>query len=221
MKHSHLFPILTLLLFFLVGCSVYSVVSSDKDNKTDFTKYKTFAWLPDKDNSDTILNNQIMRNNIKNYFTHEFVDNYSLTANLDTPDVLMEFEVTVFEKVKKDVHLVSKTIPIYSYGYPYPHNAYPNNYYSHHKYYSPQPNPYNFNGYINGYRYQSTYIKDKHPYTESNITINMIDSKTNELIWTATAQTDIYENESKNVKNDIHPAVHKMLKYFPVKRTPD
>ncbi len=217
MKLKHLFPILILLPFFLVGCSVYSVVSSDNNNNTDFTKYKTFAWLPDKDNSDNILNNQIMRNNIKNYFTHEFVDNYGLTANTKNPDVLIELQVTVIEKVKKDAHAVTKSIPIYSYGYPYPYNAYPNNYYSHHEYYSPQPNPYNYNSYISGYRYQTNYIKDKHPYTESNITINMIDSKQNELVWTATAQNNIYEDETKNVKNDIHPAVHKMLEYFPIK----
>lgn len=48
MKQKLLFPILALLLF-AVGCVVYSVVSSDKDDTADFTKYKTYAWLPDKD----------------------------------------------------------------------------------------------------------------------------------------------------------------------------
>ncbi len=228
MKQKYLFSILPLLLF-AVGCSVYSVVSSDKDDSADFTKYKTYAWLPDKDNSNKILNNQIMRNNIKNYFTHEFVDNYGFTANTETPDVLMEFIVTVANKTKTEKHPVTNysygnynnnNIPNYSYGYPYPYNAYPDNYYSQHIYYTAQPNPYNYNGYYSGYNYRTTYVKHKYKYTRSSITINMIDNKRNEVVWTATAQTDIYENETKNIKNDIHPAVHKMLKYFPRKRTP-
>jgi hypothetical protein len=230
-----LFSILGLQLF-VIGCATtYSVVSTDKDVTADFTKYKTYAWLPDKDNSN--LNNPIMRNNIKNYFTHEFVDNYGLTANTDMPDVLMEVTVTVANKIEE--HSVPTTVPTtvptpvpnysygnyyntntpnYSYGYPYPNNPYPQNPYSRHLYYSPQPNPYNYNGYYSGYRYQTTYIKHQHQYTESNITINVIDNKRNELVWTVTAQTDIYDNDSKNVQDDIHPAVTKMLEYFPIKK---
>ncbi|MFT6802844.1 MAG: hypothetical protein ACJA2N_002035 [Salibacteraceae bacterium] len=75
-----------------------------------------------------------MRNNIKNYFTHELVDNYGLTVNTETPDVLMELQVTVVNKVKTRNQPVTETIPIYSYGYPYPDNDYPNNYYSNHRY---------------------------------------------------------------------------------------
>lgn len=200
MEQKLLLPILALLLL-AVGCSVYSVVSSDKDKTTDFTKYKTYAWLPDKDNSDNTLNNQIMRNNIKNYFTHEFVDNYGLTANTETPVVLMEFTVTVAKKTKTEKHPVNNysygnyynnNTPNYSYSYPYSYNAYPNNNYSNHRYYSYQPNRYNYNGYNSGYHYQTTYIKETHNYTQSDITINMIDSKTNELVWTANAQTDVY-----------------------------
>jgi|TARA_R110000737_G_scaffold104095_1_gene137256 hypothetical protein len=232
MKHQHLFPILTLLLF-SVGCSVYSVVSSDKDNKADFSKYKTFAWLPDRDNSDKILNNQIMRNNIKNYFTHEFVDNYGFTANTDTPDVLMEITVTVANKTETEKNAVTTTVPtysrgyyndnntpIYQYNYPYNYNNYPVNNYSGNRYYSSQPNPYNYNGYNTGYRYQTTYVKEKQDYTRSTITVGMIDSKRNELVWTATAQADIYDDYTQNAKDDIHPAVHKMLESFPIKRIP-
>ena len=217
MNKKLLFPILTLLLF-TSGCSIYSVVSTDKDNKVDFTKYKTYAWLPDKDNAEKSLNNEIIRNNIKNYFTHEFVDKYRLTADTETPDVLMELEVTVINKVQTDKHAVTRRVPFHTYGYPYPYNTYSNNYYSNHRYYSPQPNPYNYNGYTSGYRYATNYIKRRHPYKESNITINMIDSEENELVWTVTAQPDIYENESINIQDDIHPAVLKMMEYFPLKQ---
>jgi hypothetical protein len=238
MKTKLLIPIFILLA--VSGCGLYSVVSTDKDDTADFTKYTTFAWLPDKDNSNNTLNNQIIRNNIKNYFTHELVDNYGFTANTDAPDVLVEFTVTVANKTKTEEHPVTGTVPNYgnynnntpnySTGYPYNNNPYGQNPYSQNQYYTPQPNPYNYNGYNNnnmnsynntqnsGYRYQTTYARETHNYTESSITINMIDRKRNELVWTSTAQADIYESDNQNVQNDIHPAVHKMLKTFPLKQ---
>lgn len=209
--------LIALPILFTMGCDLYSVVSSDRDNTTDFTKYKTYAWLPDKDNSNNTLNNQIMRNNIKNYFTHELVDNYGFTANKDAPDVLMEFRVTVINKVKTEEHPVTSTVPNYSYGYPYQTNPYSQNPYSQYPYYTPQPNPYNYNGYNNGYRYQTTYVKEKHNYTESGITINMIDRSRNELVWTGTALANIYDESTEYVKGQMHPAVDKLMKYFPIK----
>ena len=199
MKHNLLFPILAMLLL-VVGCTVYSAVSFYKEDQADFTKYNTYAWLTVKDNSNNVLNIQIMRNNIKNYFSREFVDHYGLTNSTGTPDVPFGLKVTVFNKVKANKHTVTTTTPNYPYSYSYAYNNYPNNNYSSHKYYSPQPNPYNYNRYYSGYRYQRTYIKHEHKYKESNITINRIDnSKRNELVRTVTAQTDIYASESKNV----------------------
>jgi hypothetical protein len=120
-KLKSLFPLLAFLML-AVSCSLYSgvyyVVSSDEDAIADFKKYETYAWLPDKDNSNKTLNNQIMRNNIKNYFTHEFVDNYGLTTNTETPDILMELQVTVINKIETEEYPVTKKTPIYSYGYP-------------------------------------------------------------------------------------------------------
>lgn len=220
----------SLPLIFASGCTLYSVISTDKDSTADFTNYKTYAWLPDKDNSNNELNNQIMRNNIKNYFTHEMVENYGFTANPNTPNVLMEFKVTVVNKVKTEEHPVTNTVPNYSTGYPYQNNRYPANPYSQNQYYTPQPNPYNYNGYNSnymntynngqnsGYRYQTTYVKEQHNYTQSTITVNMIERERNEMVWTVTAQVDIYDDNSQNLQNDIHPAVHRMMKYFPIKR---
>jgi hypothetical protein len=61
------------LVFFsslLRGCGVYTKITSDYDRSVDFTKYKTFAWLPNKDTAQGEYNNQIIRNNTRNYFTH-------------------------------------------------------------------------------------------------------------------------------------------------------
>lgn len=206
-------------LLLAVSCSIYSVITSDYDRNTDFTQYKTYAWLPDKDNANSAYNNSIIRNNIKNYFTHELVDNYGFTVNTDKPDILMEIVVTKINRTKSEEHPINTAVPnrpnYNTYGYN--NNPYQQNPYSNNPYYTPQPNPYNYNNYNSGYRYQTQYVKEQHNYTESNIKINMIDLKRNELVWTATAIADIYDENTYNISDNIHPAVHKILKYFPIK----
>ena len=203
--------VIALLLSTIVGCRLYSVSNFDYDRSTDFRQYKTYAWLPDNDNSNNELNNQIIRNNIKNYFSHEFVDNYGFTPNVDTPDVLIEFQVNVSTKQQTESHAVQQAVPNNPYNTPYRSNPYSNN-----PYYTPTPNPYNYNN-SSGYHYTTTYVTHKHPYTESSITLNIIDRKTNQLIWTATADGDIYADESYNIGNELHPAVHRILDYYPIK----
>jgi hypothetical protein len=68
----------------------------------------------------------------------------------------------------------------------------------------------------NGYRYQTKYVSESHNYTQSSITVKMIDRAKNELAWIAIAQADIYGDN--RTANDIHPAMHQMLKYFPIKK---
>ena len=61
--------LITVSALVMSGCSTYSNIYSDYDRSADFTKYKTFAWLPDKaDTVNTPYNNEIIRNNIRNYF---------------------------------------------------------------------------------------------------------------------------------------------------------
>ena len=89
----------SIFIVMLVGCSTtYNAVSSDYDKSVDFTKYKTFSWLPDK--ADTInspYNNAIIRNNIRNYFGLCMSDRgYSFDA--ENPDLLMQLVITNTKK---------------------------------------------------------------------------------------------------------------------------
>ncbi|HUC83086.1 MAG TPA: hypothetical protein VMR70_19410 [Flavisolibacter sp.] len=57
------------VVLLLNSCSTYTKIYSDYDRTMDFTKYKTFAWLPDKaDTASSPDNNEIIGNNIPNYF---------------------------------------------------------------------------------------------------------------------------------------------------------
>ena len=199
MKKKIFLPFIAIIL--LAGCGVYNNISSDYDRSTDFTKYKTFAWLPDKDSTDTPTNNQIIRNNTINYFSH-CMGAREMKANVDTPDVLLQL---VVNSVKKETTVTS---PIF--------NSYSNYYYSN-PYYYPYPNSYYYRSpsFSNYYNYNHAYIAEKIEYTQSTITLNVIDRKENKLIWKGTAEGDLYD--PSYIEDNLHPAVYDILNNYPVK----
>lgn len=192
------YSIFFLLLFLLTGCSVFNKIYTDYDRTVDFTKYKTFAWLPGKDTSNTPYNNQVIRNNTINYFTHCMAFR-GMKANVDTPDVLLLLVVTSIQKQTTITKPLSPIAPadfsLNPYYYPYP-NAY--------YYYS----PYEYN-----YSYRS--VMYEIDYTESTITLNVIDRKLNKLVWVGSAQGDLYDPEY--LQENLHPAVYNILKNYPTK----
>ena len=199
MKKKIFLPFIAIIL--LTGCSVYNNISWDYDRSVDFTKYKTFAWLPDKDSTNTPTNNQIIRNNTINYFSY-CMGTREMKANVDTPDVLLQL---VVNSVKKETTVTS---PVY--------NSYSNYYYSN-PYYYPYPSSYYYRSpsFSNYYNYNHGYIIQKIEYTQSTITLNVIDRKENKLIWKGTAEGDLYD--PSYIEDNLHPAVYDILNNYPVK----
>ena len=191
----------------LAGCGIYQNITSDYDRSVNFNTYKTYAWLNDhQPHTATPYDNDIIENNIKNYVDHELADrNY--TPKVDAPDLLFELVLNNQKKVR------TTTTPVYSAPvYPnYPPNSY--------RYYNPNNYRWNPNGY-NNYNYvrPSYQISNRVTQTEFNqstITINVFDRVSNKMIWTGSARGDVYANQY--IQNDIHPAVDKILKEYPVK----
>lgn len=193
----------------LFGCKdngSYNKVSSEYDKSADFTKYKTFSWLPDvADTINSPYDNDIIRNNIRNYFGLCMSDRgYSFDA--DNPDLLMQLVITNTKKARSD------SVNTNSYYYsPY---YYGSGYYS----------PYHYNYYYNGHglygngdyernaEYSRTYNQK---YVNGSITLIFIDRKTNKEVWRGTAEGDIYD--PSQITNDLHPAVHCIISEYPVK----
>ena len=199
MKKKIFLPLIATI--FLAGCGVYNNIYSDYDHSADFTKYKTFAWLPDKDSSNTATNNQIIRNNTINYFSH-CMGERGMKANVDSPDVLLQL---VVKSVKKEYTTSTPAFSGYSsfnYSNPY-YYPYPNSYY------------YRSQNYYNYYNYNQSYITTKIEYTQSSITLNVIDTKENKLVWMGTAEGDLYD--PIYIESNLHPAVYDILTNYPVK----
>lgn len=194
----------------LAGCNagIYQSISSDYDRSANFSKYKTYAWLNDhQPHTATPYDNDIIENNIKNYVDHELADrNYA--PKVDAPDLLFEL---VLNNQKKER---TTTTPVYSSTPVYPN--YPSNSY---RYYNPNTYRWNSNGYNNNNyirpSYQITNRVTKTEFNQSTITINVFDRVSNKMIWTGSAQGDVYDNQY--IQYSIHPAVDAILKQYPIR----
>lgn len=198
---SH-FAFTTIAILFFCGCSLYTDISVTVDEKADISKYRTFAWISDDmDTANSPYNNEIIRNNIRNYFGHSFSER-GYRIDLDTPDVLLQL---VIVNKKKEKEVIYPPNPLIYYYCPY---YYCSDFYS----------PYNFDYY---YRYQGEYCspygycKEKIGYIEGSITLNVIDRKQNKLVWSGTAKGDIYD--PAYINQNIHPAVRSIMRKYPVK----
>ncbi|XVJ65086.1 MAG: DUF4136 domain-containing protein [Lacibacter sp.] len=172
-KNKWITASILILIVMLVGCSTtYNAVSSDYDRSVDFTKYKTFAWLPDKsDTNYTRYNNEIIRNNIRNYFG-QCISDRGYTFDAESPDLLLQLVIT---NAKKERVVTS-----------YPSSYYYSPYYYGSHYYSPYRFGYYYNYYPSygyGYsRFSGNSTTQKQEYVNGAITLNLIDRKENKLV---------------------------------------
>ena len=193
------------------GCATYNNIYSNYDKSVDFIKYKTYAWInSNKSPKPALYFNDVIEDNTKSHIDHQFKDR-GYTVDTIKPDVLLELVL----KSKKKKEVVQTSNPFnYSnytyYNYPYNH-FYHNNFYYGNQFYNFYRN-YNYSipySYYQGYRTKT--IK----YTQSTITINVIDRASNKLVWTGSAEGDIYDPQY--LKGEINPAIGKILNLYPVK----
>ena len=192
-----------LIIGALSSCGIYTSVSVNVDRQADFSTYTTFAWLNDHvDTANTPYNNEVIRNNIRNYIGQEFAER-GYMVDLENPDLLLQVAISNQKRERK-------------YAYP----AYPSPFYFRPYFYlSDYYYPYHWDFY---YRYSETYCfsmgacEETIGYMEGSITLNVIDRKAGKLIWTGTAKGDIYDPGVIN--KNIHPAVKSIMKQFPVNK---
>lgn len=200
--------IIPLLLLIFSSCSTYTKVYSDFDKSVDFSNYKTFAWLPDRaDTANSPYNNEIIRNNIRNYFGQCMSDR-AYAFNAEAPDMLMQLVIT---NAKKTVERISNSNPSLYYYRPYYFGSIYYQPYHYSYYYRYYPNYY----YAPSLLAQGITTTQTVSYVNGAITLNLIDRKQNKLVWSGTAEGDIYDPSVIN--KDLHPAIHRILAQYPVK----
>jgi hypothetical protein len=204
----------------MIKCGVYNEIYSEYDHSADFTKYKTFAWLPDsgitarKDSfRNTAYDNDVIRNNAKNYINHQLVER-GFKIHVDNPDAL--FQLVLLNEKKQ--RIVTYAPPYYPFPYYYgAYRHYP--YYfdgrTYYPYYYPYYDYYTYYGWGCGNYYCGYPYSYKQTYVKGTITVNMFDRKQKKLLWSASAEGNIYDPST--IKEDVHPAINRIMKTFPVK----
>lgn len=200
----------------LGGCATYHHFYYNADKSVDFNHYRTFAWAPDSigvNRSDSFRNtaydNDIVRNNAKNFITYRLTGR-GYVVNIDSPDLVLQLEL-FNERMQK---IVTYDDSPYLYSNYYLRNRY------YYPYYYPYYNYYTWNGWYGwGYPYGGyTTTTYKKVWVKGTITINMYDRKLKKLVWTGSAEGDIYD--PAYIQYDVHPAIDRLLKKFPGKPGP-
>ena len=170
------------VVFLLASCAPTAHI--EKDENTDFSRYKTFSWV-DKDSrgeQDRNSSNDLAEQNIRHAITRE-LEKSGWRESRRSPDVLLSYDVLVERSVKEQSN------PRYS--YPFTRTFY---------------NPYSrrlFNVY-----YPSQFIGYENyevPTREGTVTITMTDARTEKTVWQgwATDEVDSRHMTNKEIQNSV------------------
>ncbi|HEX7415151.1 MAG TPA: DUF4136 domain-containing protein, partial [Bacteroidia bacterium] len=118
MKHIKSFFAFTLLIA-TYSCREYKIIDSGYDSSIDFSKYKSFFWLPANDTANSPYDNSNFRNALVRDFTKQMVKHkYSLQT--DSADFYLDLIVSYCNKTKLEDSLVP-TVHLFPY---YPGRTY-------------------------------------------------------------------------------------------------
>ena len=167
MKHSFIKSGLVVAGAVMLFGSCNVTIHTEKAAGVDFSSYKTFAWVSNNTTKKVDqADNDIVDNNIKNSISEELVKK-GWTEVDNNPDVRLDYNVAV----KKSS--IRESDPVYGYSYP--------------QYLYGRRGVYSiwYPGTLMGYHSYNV------PFKEGELTVNMLDAKTNKLIWQGWAQGEI------------------------------
>ena len=187
MKKANVFlgSILILAAVAFTGCGVSAHV--EKDPSVDLKNYKTFAWITDQSNSgkDGKAYQNFQEKNLRDMVNDQLQKNGWRPVR-SNPDILIDYDIMVEDDVKNQSESVYSR-PTVRYFY----------------------NPYTRR--INSVYYPSQYLGENSyavPYRSGTITLNFVDTKTNNLVWQGWAETEI---TSKRLQQDEMKKVVKAI----------
>jgi len=183
MKHWKLWSGCLAVVFLLASCA--STAHIEKDDNTDFSRYKTFAWVDKEDagKHDHNKSNELMEKKVREAVNKELEKSAGWKESKNRPDVLLSYDVLVEKTVQQ------RSDPVYS--TPFTRTFY---------------NPYS-RRLINVY-YPSRFMGyDSYdvPSREGTVTITMIDANTNKTVWQGWTTDEVNSRNisSKEIQNSV------------------
>lgn len=191
--HIQIFSIIT-VLFLFTQCG--PTVQTSKTSNVDLDKFDTYAYLPSPDTVDyDQLSGEVVEEKTMTAINNEMQE-AGYNIDKDNPDLLVKTHVML----DKDIETYAD--PIYStYDYYYPGFTvgYPSPYY--YTNYSAVPE-------VVGYDI------DAIPYTEGTMVVDIINTKTNEIVWRGWAEEETITAE--NFQEDLRNYVNEIFDEYPV-----
>ncbi|MGB8193435.1 MAG: DUF4136 domain-containing protein [Chitinophagaceae bacterium] len=176
----------------LSACGVQSYV--EKDPAIDLNNYRTYAWLNDKETKrkDGKVYKDFQESYLMDIVSKELEKNGWQKSRSNNADVLIDYDIMVENDVREQRESV----------YSRPQVRY---------FYNPYTRRVNSVYYPSQYMGENTYTV---PYKSGTITINIVDTRNNKLIWQGWAETDV---TSKRIqKDDMNKIVKSIFKKFDV-----
>lgn len=163
-------------VFLLASCAPAAHV--EKDDNTDFSRYKSFAWIDTKNSK-----NDLTEQKVKDAVGKELEKSAGWKENNRNPDVLLSYDVLVERSVKQ------QSDPVYS--RPFTRTFY---------------NPYSRRFFNVFYPSQFVgYDNYNQPVREGTVTITMTDAKTEKTVWQGwtTDEVDSRHMSTKEIQNGV------------------
>lgn len=180
------------LLLVLSGCGTTAHI--EKDELTDFSKYRTYAWI-DQDgegNSDRNKRNDLTEQKIREAVNQELKRSARWREVKSKPDVLLSYDVLV-ENNTKDISNPVYSRPFTRVVYNPVMRRYTTIYY-----------PSQFMG----------YNRDERPVKEGTITISMIDTRRDKMVWQGWTTDEV--NSRNLTTREIQNSVKAIFKKFDI-----
>ena len=180
------------IVFLLASCA--STAHIEKDDNTDFSKYRTFSWVEKEgqDKNDRKKNNDLAEQKIRDAVSKELEKTAGWRESKNNPDVLLSYDVLVERSVKQE------SDPVYSRSFTRTfYNSYSRRFYN--VFY-----PSRFMGYDN-YDVNTR---------EGTVTISMIDADTEKTVWQGWATDEV--NNRNMTSKEIQSSVRAIFRKFDI-----
>lgn len=201
-RHLLFSTILTFII--LSSCSPSLKVVSDYDKKNDFTKYKTYKYIPQPFDSVTLepLVPLFRQRRIEAGIDLQ-LEKLGYRYSEDNPDFLVSYFVKVGQETRQGSSGVSFGIAVpMAYTNPAYNMNYGNRYYS--------GNPYTYAGGSYGW---ATTGANTTTYSTGNLMVDVVDAKTVQLVWYGRAQGEI-SSDPKDTQRTIDRACGDVFSQF-------
>lgn len=187
----NLWGIAASVVILLASCGTTAHI--EKDDRADFSRYRSFAWLDKEGNGpkDHHFQNDLTEQRIREAVNKE-LEKTGWKEVKNKPDVLLNYDVLVERNTRETSN------PVYT--RPYSRLVY---------------NPYTRRYTTLYYPSQlAGYERDERPVREGTVTISMIDTKTNKTVWQGWTTDEV--NSRNLTTREIQNSVRSIFKKFDV-----